>query len=192
MNAAYPVQLGTRILHNPTAGYTNFMLLGIVMNGLQIALLLTVAPLLTSVLRRKIYGAKYSTVILLAAKLPPYFLTGTIVFFIAILEIQYLWDIPMRCSFGEIYLLCATASAAFLAGGMGAAPYFKNELNFLRTLCRHLFCQATPGRFSPCLNQYNGWQRYAFPLHGLSRQPEISCFLAQLAIMPTIYAFSCL
>ena len=47
LNMAAPVKLGIRVLNNPTTSYTNFMLLGLVLNGLQIAILLTAGPLLT-------------------------------------------------------------------------------------------------------------------------------------------------
>ena len=46
LNMAAPVKLGIRVLNNPTTSYTNFMLLGLVLNGLQIAILLTAGPLL--------------------------------------------------------------------------------------------------------------------------------------------------
>ena len=47
LTMAAPVKLGIRVLNNPTTSYTNFMLLGLVLNGLQIAILLTAGPLLT-------------------------------------------------------------------------------------------------------------------------------------------------
>lgn len=46
LTMAAPVKLGIRVLNNPTTSYTNFMLLGLVLNGLQIAILLTAGPLL--------------------------------------------------------------------------------------------------------------------------------------------------
>ena len=60
MHAVYPIHLGVRILGNPTNGYTPFMLSGLMMNGLQIGIMLTIAPLLvTEVLRRR-YDWKYA------------------------------------------------------------------------------------------------------------------------------------
>lgn len=41
-----PVKLGIRILNNPTTSYTNFMLPGLVANGLQIAILLVAGTLI--------------------------------------------------------------------------------------------------------------------------------------------------
>lgn len=46
LHTAAPVKLGIRILNNPTIAYTNFMLPGLVANGLQIAILLVAGTLI--------------------------------------------------------------------------------------------------------------------------------------------------
>lgn len=46
LNTVYPVRLGIRILNNPTTGYSSFMLAGLTMNGLQIAIMLVLCPLI--------------------------------------------------------------------------------------------------------------------------------------------------
>lgn len=46
LQTAAPVKLGIRILNNPTTSYTNFMLPGLVANGLQIAILLVAGTLI--------------------------------------------------------------------------------------------------------------------------------------------------
>ena len=45
MSMAYPVRMGIRIINNPTTGYSPFMLAGLTMNGLQIAIMLVICPL---------------------------------------------------------------------------------------------------------------------------------------------------
>lgn len=165
MDAAYPVHLGTRILHNPTAGYTNFMLPGIVMNGLQIALLLTVAPLLTSVLRRKIYSSKYSTIVLMAAKLIPYFLTGTAAFFIAILEIQYLWDIPMRGSWLDLVLLINAYMFAIIGALSLVSAVALNELNAIQMPLLYIMPSLLYSGFSwPLMAMQGVGKAYAYTM----------------------------
>lgn len=165
MDAAYPVHLGTRILHNPTAGYTNFMLPGIVMNGLQIALLLTVAPLLTSVLRRKIYGSKYSTIVLMAAKLIPYFLTGTAAFFIAILEIQYLWDIPMRGSWLDLALLINAYMFAIIGALSVVSAIALDELNAIQMPLLYIMPSLLYSGFSwPLMAMQGVGKAYAYTM----------------------------
>lgn len=165
MDAVYPVRLGTRILHNPMAGYTNFMLPGIVMNGLQISLLLTVAPLLTSVLRRKIYGSNYSVIILMAGKLIPYFLTGIAAFIIAILEIQYLWDIPMRGSWLDLILLII----AYMFAIIGALSCFSaialDELNAVQMQLLYIMPSLLYSGFSfPIMSMDGIGRAYAYTM----------------------------
>lgn len=43
MNSVYPVRMGARILGNPANGYSSFMLSGLMMNGLQIGVMLSLA-----------------------------------------------------------------------------------------------------------------------------------------------------
>lgn len=60
MHSVYPIQLGVRILGNPTNGYTPFMLSGLMINGLQIGIMLTIAPLLITELLRRRYDWNYA------------------------------------------------------------------------------------------------------------------------------------
>jgi ABC-2 type transport system permease protein len=46
MNLAYPVHVSVRLLHNPLSGFSPFMLTGLSVQGVQIALLLAAGPML--------------------------------------------------------------------------------------------------------------------------------------------------
>ena len=45
MSAVYPIRLGVRIICNPTNGYSSFMLSGLLLNGLQIGIIITIIPI---------------------------------------------------------------------------------------------------------------------------------------------------
>lgn len=68
MNMAYPVRLGIRIVNNPTAGYTPFMLAGLTMNGLQIAIMLVLCPLIAREFRYHGYEKSIPSWLILGAK----------------------------------------------------------------------------------------------------------------------------
>ena len=128
LNAAYPVRLGTRILHNPVIGYINFMVPGLVLHGLQIALLLTIAPFLTSILRRKIYGPKYAAGVLITAKSLPYFFLGIVAFILGILELNYFFAVPMRGSWLELIVLIMSFIFAFMSVLFVVSTISPNEI----------------------------------------------------------------
>lgn len=128
MSAAYPVRLGTRILHNPVIGYTNFMVPGLVLHGLQIALLLTVAPFLTSILRRKIYGPQYAAGVLIVAKSLPYFFLGITAFILGIVELRYLFGVPMRGSWMELIVLIVAFMFALMSVLFVVSTISPNEI----------------------------------------------------------------
>ncbi len=45
MSAVYPIRLGIRIVGNPANGYSSFMLSGLLLNGLQIGIIITIIPI---------------------------------------------------------------------------------------------------------------------------------------------------
>ncbi|SEJ59518.1 ABC-2 type transport system permease protein [Propionispira arboris] len=115
MEMVYPIKLGVRIINNPTTGYTLFMLPGLMLNGLQIALLITVAPLLAAFIRRQIYDeSKYSSASILLAKALPYWLLGVIMYIISLIVMEHFWAVPIRGSWIDILLLGAAYNFAVI------------------------------------------------------------------------------
>lgn len=115
LNATYPIQMGVRILGNPTVGYAPFMLSGLLLNGLQIGLMAAFAPVaVTEYLRRK----GENPLALIAAclvRLLPYFLCGIIAYLLSLIICCYVFDVPMRGSWAEALVLGA-AYYAFVGG----------------------------------------------------------------------------
>jgi len=67
LSNAYPVRLGVRITGNPANGYASFMLSGLMLNGLQIGVMVTLAPLLITELLRRRWDRRYPSWLLAAA-----------------------------------------------------------------------------------------------------------------------------
>lgn len=105
MHAVYPIHLGVRILGNPTNGYTPFMLSGLMMNGLQIGIMLTIAPLLvTEVLRRR-YDWKYAAWLHVAVRWIPYWGLAMAGYLGALIAAVYCFAVPMAGSWLEAAVL---------------------------------------------------------------------------------------
>ena len=105
MNMAYPVHFGIRILNNPTNGYTQFMLAGLMLNGLQIGIMLILPPLLIRELKQRRYGLEVPAWLLMLGRALPVWLLGMLSFLLSLAVVVYGFDVPMRGSWLEAELL---------------------------------------------------------------------------------------
>lgn len=97
MSAAYPIRLGVRIIGNPTAGYSPFMLSILLLNGLQIGIMIVIVPIFNAEYTRRRFS-KFHEKILLAAKLLPYELISLCGYAISLIVMINFFEIPMRGS----------------------------------------------------------------------------------------------
>ena len=117
MNAAYPVHLGVRILNNPVNGYAPFMLSGLMLNGLQIGLMITAAPVLITECIRRRYGREYSSFLVMLGKGIPYWGFGLLAYLLALAVVIHVFAVPMRGHWGDAAVL-GGAFAFFIMGVM--------------------------------------------------------------------------
>ena len=104
-NNAYPVRLGVRITGNPANGYTSFMLSGLMLNGLQIGVMVTLAPLLITEILRRRYGKTYPSWLLIMAGTMPYWLTAMAGYLLSLLVVIGPFAVPMRGSWLDAMIL---------------------------------------------------------------------------------------
>lgn len=127
-----PVFFNWRIINNPTQSYVLFFCVGLALTAFQTGTLMAVGAAVHQDLRefkllegtpllRLLLGKFIILWGLAQCSLVPFLLFG-----------KNIWDINMHCSLGEIYLLGAVASGTFICLGLGMAPYFKNEMNYVR------------------------------------------------------------
>lgn len=106
MSAAYPVRLGVRILGNPTNGYSSFMLSGLMLNGLQIGIMLTITPLLVRERRR--YSNTDAAWLSLAVRPIPHWLFAMAGYLISLIAVVCIFAVPMQGRWWEAVLLGGT------------------------------------------------------------------------------------
>lgn len=107
MNSVYPVHMGVRILGNPANGYSSFMLSGLMMNGLQIGVMLSLAPALVTELLQPRWRRK-NPFLILVGKSIPYWLFSFMAYLLSLYLIVHVFAVPMRGSWGEAMLLGAS------------------------------------------------------------------------------------
>lgn len=107
INSVYPVRMGVRILGNPANGYSSFMLSGLMMNGLQIGVMLSLAPALVTELLQPRWRRKHPFLILVGKSIP-YWLLSFAAYLLSLYLIIHVFAVPMRGSWGEAMLLGAS------------------------------------------------------------------------------------
>lgn len=105
MNAVYPVHLAVRLLNNPLAGFSSFMLSGLGLQGVQIALLIAAAPALSEEYRRRRYDGNVPAARVLAGKMIPYWLSSVASYFVYLAAAVFLFGTPAKCGLPELFLL---------------------------------------------------------------------------------------
>lgn len=110
MNVMYPAVIRVRVLKNPTNSYTNFMLLGLVANGIQISLYLYAADAFAwGRTRWRFAGAR------LLGKALGMGIFSLLGFILALLLAEYLFAVPLRAGWTRLLLLIASFEALFIA-----------------------------------------------------------------------------
>lgn len=107
MSMAYPVRMGIRIINNPTTGYSPFMLAGLTMNGLQIAIMLVICPLVAREFHHRVYRKQVPSWKIIAAKILPVWGLSVLSFFVSLIFLHTCFAIPARGSFFDLGLIMA-------------------------------------------------------------------------------------
>lgn len=118
LNMAYPVRLGIRIINNPTTGYTPFMLAGLTLNGLQIAIMLVLCPLIAREFRHHVYDKKVPSWLILGTKCFWVLALAVPSFFLSLGFLYYLFAVPVRGSLAAALAVMITAFCLAVAGIM--------------------------------------------------------------------------
>lgn len=149
LRTAYPATYGVRILNNPTHGYCNFMLLGLICNGVQISLFLYAADIFFKN-RRKDWRFKSA---LLLGKLLAIEVISGLAFSLSILLAQELFAVPLRGAWYE-FLALEAAFIFFFAGlGMMLSLAFPNPILMIQESLLFIM----PGMLYSGLSWPNEW-----------------------------------
>lgn len=105
LRTAVPVKLGVRIINNPTTSYTDFMLAGLVANGLQIAILLVAGTLIVKEYQQLSRWKNTSSIAIVVGKIIPCWFCAILAFIIFLGAITTFFGVPLRGNPVSILLL---------------------------------------------------------------------------------------
>lgn len=110
MNVMYPAVIRVRILKNPTNSYTNFMLLGLIANGIQISLYLYAADAFSW--GRARWRSTWARLLGKALGMGIFSLLG---FVLSLLLAKACFAVPLRAGWEQLLLLMLSFIALFIA-----------------------------------------------------------------------------
>lgn len=111
---AAPIRMGIRIINNPTFSYSNFILAGMGINGVQLAIMLAIC----GVFVRDRSNRTFSAPLLTVGKLLPYWLGGFLAYGLSLLITIGFFQVPVR---GDLFSLLILGGAfSFAVVGVGA------------------------------------------------------------------------
>lgn len=131
-NKTAPLKFRLRVLNNATQSYLYFFVLGLSMAAFQQGIFLAVGASVQSEYRHLKELSHFHPLSIMAGKLLPYWLSGTLAFFITISAAIYLFKIPGKASLTSLLLLSSTFIFAAVSLGAFLSSICDSELTFTR------------------------------------------------------------
>jgi len=129
LRTAYPIQVKIRILNNPTNNYTNFLLLGLIANGMQIGLLLYVSSVLCKEYKRINLWDKTATLKIILGKFLACWLPATFSLCLCELLAKLVFAVPLRAPIWQFIILSAAFIFNFTSLCFIFSAIFTNPIN---------------------------------------------------------------
>ena len=149
LNVAYPAAISLRILNNPTNSYTNFMLLGLVCNGIQISLYLYTAD---TFIKNRSRRWTFPTALLLGKTLA-IGITSLTSFIFCLWLAHTIFAVPLRAPWYEFLSLLAAFELLFITLGIFFALAFGRAVNAIQETLLFIM----PGLLYSGLSWPNEW-----------------------------------
>ncbi|MCE5286806.1 MAG: ABC transporter permease [Pelosinus sp.] len=140
LNSAAPVRLGVRIINNPTVSYSNFVLAGLSMNGLQLAIYLVSCTLLTAEYTALARRRDLSSFIIMLSKLLPCWLLSVISYLLTLGVLINYFEVPCRGSFTQLLLIGSAFTFAMSTLGLFISSITPNVLMLMQNSAIYIMC----------------------------------------------------
>jgi len=118
LSGVSPIRLAVRVLHNPTFSYSNFMLVGLGANGLQIAIMIAICTILAREFSNLSPWRNTSPLTFIMGKLLPYWLCSMVSFIISLYITIALFQVPFRGDIGSLLLIGSTFTFTIITVGL--------------------------------------------------------------------------
>jgi ABC-2 type transport system permease protein len=127
-----PIDFRLRVLNNPTQSYLSFFVMGLCMAAFQQGVLLAVGASIMNEYQNPGELENAHPLGIMAGKLFPYWISGTLAFFITVIVAIHLFQIPGKASLASLFFLSAAFLFAAVSFSAFIASLCNNELTFTR------------------------------------------------------------
>lgn len=166
-NKTAPINIALRVLNNPTLSYLNFFVIGLAMAAFQQGIFLSIGASIISEYQKPCELESAHPMQIMAGKLLPYFLLGTLSFFLTLFAAVKIFNIPCTGDISSLFYL----AIAFILTAIGfsslLASLCDSEITFTKisltysipafTLSGYVWPLASMDAFSQTI-------AYTFPL----------------------------
>lgn len=128
LKTATPVRMAVRLLNNPTNSYRNFIMAGIGVNALQLAIMLATCTILNSVYRDYKSWQEFSSPVIVLGKMLPYWLIAAMVYLLFVAMITICFDVPLKGDISSLMIIILAFSFAVTNIGCFFSAIAKNEI----------------------------------------------------------------
>jgi len=128
LSNAAPIRLAVRVLHNPTLSYSNFMLAGMSVFILQLAIMMAICFILVREYASISHLKDTPAPVILMGKLLPYWLCAMVDFVICLAINMLFFDSPFRGDIGNLLLIGCAFTFAIINVGAFYSVIVTNEV----------------------------------------------------------------
>ena len=138
LKTAMPVRISVRIVDNPTVSYSNFILPGLSINGLQIAIYLVSCTLLTSEYAALVRRRELPVWKIILGKLAPCWSLSVLSYLVSILLLVVCFQVPFRGNLFHLLLMGGAFSFAICALGLFVSSLMPHVLFFMQNFAMYI------------------------------------------------------
>jgi ABC-2 type transport system permease protein len=133
LRSVAPVKLGVRIINNPTTSYTNFMLAGLMANGVQIAILLVAGTLLVKEYDQPARWQQTSSAAIVTGKLLACWLSALGAFLTSLGIVTLVFAVPVRSNPVSLVLIGSAFTFLVVSLSLFFSALAQSEVSALQT-----------------------------------------------------------
>ncbi|MBP2651683.1 MAG: hypothetical protein H6Q74_2508 [Firmicutes bacterium] len=165
-----PVRMSVRVINNPTASYSNFVLSGLTVNGIQLAIFMVSCTLLTKEYASLARRRELSSLTVIISKLVPCWLMSILSYLVCIGILVSLFGTPLRGSVLQLLLIGSAFNFAVASLGLFISAAAPNVLSAMQNSAIYIMSSFLCSGYS--------WPQFAMNSFGK----------AYAAILPITYA----
>lgn len=128
LRSVAPIRIAVRVINNPTLSYSNFVLPGMIANGIQLALMMVMCSVFIGLYPSLASWRGVSSARIVVGKIIPYWLCGILAYSLSIAAIVLFFHVPLKGSIISLLMIGAAFCLAVVSVGGFVSAIAPNEV----------------------------------------------------------------